>query len=159
MAKLDEMTKISEALKKIMGKKAKEKNIACFVDGPNMIRKELGIDLEKIKKKLQQHGRIKVAKVFLDQYASDKLIEAVTNQGYDLVIVPSDVDVALAVDAIQYVFNPNIDIIAIVSRDSDFRPVLAKAKEHGKETIVVGTNPDFSTALKNSADIVIDAKD
>ena len=153
------MTEFTEKLKKLLGKTAKEKNIACFVDGPNMIRKELGIDLEKVKRKLEKHGRIKVAKVFLDQYASDKLIEAVTNQGYDLVIVPSDVDVAMAVDATQYVFNSNIDIIAIVSRDSDFRPVLAKAKEHGKETIVVGTNPDFSVALRNSADTVIDAKE
>ncbi len=153
------MKDFAAKFKQILGKTAKEKNIACFVDGPNMIRKELGIDLEKVKKKLEKHGRLKVAKVFLDQYASDKLIEAVTNQGYDLVIVPSDVDVAMAVDATQYVFNPNIDVIAIVSRDSDFRPVLAKAKEQGKETIVVGTNPDFSTALKNSADIVIDAKE
>ena len=159
MAKISEQLKFSEQFKKLMGAAAKQKRIACFVDGPNMLRKELGIDLEKIKKKLSQHGRLKVAKVFLDQYASDKLIEAVTNQGYDLVIVPSDVDVALAVDATQYIFSPNIDTIAIVSRDSDFRPVLAKAKEHGKETIVVGTNPDFSTALRNSADIVIDAKE
>lgn len=153
------MRNLADNLKKILGKASSEKHIACFVDGPNMIRKELGIDLEKVKKKLEKHGKLKVAKVFLDQYASDKLIEAVTNQGYDLVIVPSDVDVALAVDATQSVFNPNIDIIAIVSRDSDFRPVLAKAKEQGKETIVVGTNPDFSTALRNSADIVIDAKE
>jgi len=152
------MKSFAENLKMLM-KGSKEKNIACFVDGPNMIRKELGIDLEKVKRKLEKHGRLKIARVFLDQYASDKLIEAVTNQGYDLVIVPSDVDVALAVEATQYVFNPNIDIIAIVSRDSDFKPVLTKAKEQGKETIVVGTNPDFSTALKNSADIVIDAKE
>ena len=125
-------------------KNKKEKNIACFVDGPNMLRKELGVDLEQIRKKLQ--------------YASDKLIEAVTNQGYDVVIVPSDVDVALAVEATEFAFNPNIDSIAIVSRDSDFKPLITKLKVHGKETIVVGTEPDFSSALKNSADMVIDAK-
>ncbi len=153
------MSDFAEKLRSIIGSKKSERTIACFVDGPNMIRKELGVDLEKVKKKLEKHGRLKVAKVFLDQYASDKLIEAITNQGYDVVIVPSDVDVALAVDATQYVFNPKIDIIAIVSRDSDFRPVLAKAKEQGKETIVVGTTPDFSTALKNSADLVIDARE
>ena len=148
-------------LDKLRGAFAKksEKNIACFVDGPNMMRKELGVDLDTIKKKLSKHGRIKVAKVFLDQFASDKLIEAVVNQGFEVVIVPSDVDVAMAVDATQYVFNDKIDTIAIVSRDSDFKPVLAKAKEHGKETIVAATEPDFSAALKNSADLVIDVKD
>ncbi len=139
-------------------KKPKEKNIACFVDGPNMIRKELGIDLEKVKKRLGKYGKLRIAKVFLDQFASDKLIEAVTNQGYDVVIIPSDVDVALALEASETMFSPHIDTIAIVSRDSDFKPVLTKAKEHGKDTIVVGTEPDFSSALKNSADVVIDLK-
>lgn len=136
-----------------------EKRIAVFVDGPNMIRKELGVDLEGIKKRLHKFGRLKVAKVFLDQYASDKLIEAVTNQGFDVEIIPSDVDVALAVKAIEACFSHSIDAIAIVSRDSDFKPVIMKAKELGKETIVVGTEPDFSSALRNSADVVINLRE
>jgi len=148
------LDKMKEALKK-----ERNKNIACFVDGPNMLRKELGVDLDKVKKKLSKHGKIKVARVMLDQYASDKLIEAVTNQGFDVTIVPSDVDVALAVEAMEAVFNDSIDAIAIVSRDSDFKPLLAKAKEHGKETIVVGLEPDFSTALRNTADIVVDLRE
>jgi uncharacterized protein (TIGR00288 family) len=145
------------AFLKAQGKKPK--SIACFVDGPNMLRKELGIDLDKIRKVLSKHGNVKVAKVFLDQYASDKLIEAVTNQGFEVVIIPSDVDVAMAVDAMESVFSEHIDTIAVVSRDSDYKPLLTKAKAHGKETIVVGAEPDFSTALKNSADLVIYAKD
>ena len=136
----------------------KEHRIACFVDGPNMLRKELNVNLDAVKKHLQKLGKLKVARVFLDQYASDKLIEAVTNQGFDVVIVPSDVDVAMAVDAVESAYNDTVDTIAIVSRDSDFRPVLAKAKERGLDTIVVGTEPDFSSALKNSADIVIDLR-
>jgi len=149
---------VLDRVKDIFAKKT-EKNIACFVDGPNMIRKELNIDLDKVKKKLQKLGKIKVARVFLDQYASDKLIEAVTNQGFDVVIVPSDVDVALAVEAMEFVFSDKINAIAIVSRDSDFKPILTKAKEVGKETIVVGMEPDFSTALRNSADIVVDLRE
>ncbi len=140
----------------IFGKKRNEKNIACFVDGPNMIRKELKISLDKIKKELSKYGKIKIARVFLDQFASDKLIEAVANQGYEAVIIPSDVDVALAVDAMKFVFDDRIDSIAIVSRDSDFKPLLEKVKERGKEAIVIGTKPDFSSALKNTADIVIE---
>jgi uncharacterized protein (TIGR00288 family) len=143
----------------MLGKKAVDKNMAVFVDGPNILRKELGTDLDKIKKKLSKFGKIKVAKVFLDQFASDKLIEAVTNQGFEAVIVPSDVDVALAVDATEYVFNPHIDIIVVVSRDSDFKPLITKAKAHGKETVVAGCEPDFSTALRNSADHTVDIRE
>ncbi|MFH1106426.1 MAG: TIGR00288 family NYN domain-containing protein [Candidatus Micrarchaeota archaeon] len=153
------MPNVLDQFKSVIAKAKREKTIACFVDGPNMIRKELGVDLDKIRKRLQKHGQLKVAKVFLDQFASDKLIEAVTNQGYEVVIVPSDVDVALAVDAMEFVFNPDIDIIAVVSRDSDYKPLLTKAKAKGKEAIVVGTEPDFSSALKNTADIVINLKD
>ncbi|MFH0835419.1 MAG: TIGR00288 family NYN domain-containing protein [Candidatus Micrarchaeota archaeon] len=149
---------VLEKLKDML-KGRKERNIACFVDGPNILRKEFNVDLDKVKKKLQKHGALKISRVFLDQYASDKLIEAVTNQGFDVVIVPSDVDVALAVDAVQVMFNPNIDSIAVVSRDSDFKPLLAKAKELGKFTIVVGAEPDFSAALRNTADLVIDLRE
>ena len=134
-------------------------SIAAFVDGPNMLRKELNVDLQTVKHKLSKYGKLKIAKVFLDQYASDKLIEAVTNQGFDVVITPSDVDVTMAVEATQACFNDAIDAIAIVSRDSDFKPVLMRAKERGRETIVVGTEPDFSTALRNSADIVVNLRE
>jgi uncharacterized protein (TIGR00288 family) len=59
------------------------------------------------------------------------------------------------VDATELVFSPNIDTIAIVTRDADFKPVLAKANAHGKETIVFGAEPGLSIALKNVADYVI----
>ncbi|MBI5035717.1 TIGR00288 family NYN domain-containing protein [Candidatus Micrarchaeota archaeon] len=147
-----------EKLRKVLGRR-NDRNVACFVDGPNMLRKELGVDLDKVKKKLEKFGKIKIARVFMDQYASDKLVEAVTNQGFEAVIVPSDVDVALAVDATATMFNENIDSIAVVSRDSDFKPLLTKAKALGKETIVVGVEPDFSAALKNTADEVVNLKE
>jgi uncharacterized protein (TIGR00288 family) len=136
-------------------KTKKEKKIALFVDGPNLLRKDLKVDLGKVKQRLEKYGQVKVARVFLDQYASDKLIEAVTNQGYEVVIVPSDVDVALAVDATRFIYHEKMDVIAVASRDSDFKPLLTKAKETGKETIVIGCNPDFSIALQNTADVVL----
>ncbi len=136
-------------------KQKEEKNIALLVDGPNVIRKDVNIDLEGVKKKVEKYGRIKICKVFLDQYASDKLIEAVTNQGYEPVITTGDVDVTMAVYAVEQVFNPSIQILALMTRDIDFRPVIVKAKEKGKETIVIGADPGFSVALKKTADIVI----
>ena len=129
-----------------------------MVDGPNVIRKDINIDLEDVKRKLTKYGRIKVCKMYLDQYASDKLIEAMTNQGFEPVITTGDVDVTLAVDAMQQVYNPAIQVIALMTRDTDFRPVLVKAKELGKETIVIGAQPGFSAALRNTADVVIMAE-
>jgi len=138
----------------------KEKNIALLVDGPNVIRKEMNLDLGGVRRKVAKYGRITVSKVFLNQYASDKLIEAMTNQGYEPVISTGDVDITMAIDAMAQVYSPHIQVIALMTRDIDFRPVLIKAKELGKETIVIGAEPFFSAALKNTADVVIyaDAK-
>ncbi len=135
--------------------KKSERHIALLVDGPNVIRREMRIDLMAVRAQVEKHGKIKVAKIFLDQYASDKLIEAVTNQGYEPVISTGDVDVTMAVAAMVQVFNPTIHTIALMTRDIDFRPVLVKAKEMGKETIVIGAEPGFSVALRHTADVVL----
>lgn len=138
-----------------------KKNVAVFIDGPNLIRKEFNIDLGDIMKKARKLGRVIIAKVFLNQFASEKLIEAITNQGFEPVVVmagegeDSDVDVALAVDIMEAIFDPKIDIIVLGSRDADFLPVVRKAKEKGKETIVLATDSAFSAGLRHAADKVI----
>ncbi len=145
------------ALRDIFGgkKTVSQKNIAVFVDGPNILRKELNIDLEEIKKSLEKFGQVKIGKVFLNQYASDKLVEAVVNQGFESIITVGDVDVYMAVDATETIFNDSIQSIAFVTRDSDFLPVLVKAKRYGKDTIVILAEEASAAALKNTADHVI----
>ena len=84
-----------------------EKKLAVFVDGPNLLRKEFGINLEMIKKEAKKFGSIKIGKVYLNQFASNKLVEAVVNQGFEPIITTTDVDVAMACDATETVFNEN----------------------------------------------------
>lgn len=141
---------------KIFGKGKPQ--VALFVDGPNVIRKQLSVDLREVKAKVSEHGNIRIARIYLDQYASDKLIEAMVNQGFEPIITTGDVDVTLAVEATEQIVNPDIDIVAIMSRDTDFIPVLNKVKKHGKNSIVVGVEPGFSVALKNTADHLITVK-
>lgn len=146
---------VLEDLRQKLGLLPKHKRIGLLVDGPNILRKEFNVNLNEVKDKLKKHGTVKVGKVFLDQYAPDKLIEAVTNQGFEPVITSTDVDVAMAAEAMELVYNPAIDVIALMTRDADFQPVLMKAKAKGKETVVIGVEPGFSTALRNTADDVI----
>ena len=136
-------------------KKKKRKNLAVFVDGPNLLRKDLGVDHEMIKRVLEKYGNFKIARVFLNQFASNKLVEAVVNQGFETVLTVGDVDVAMASDATEAVFNKAIHAIAFVTRYSDFLPAIIKAKRYGKETIVVLAEEASAAALKNTADIVI----
>ena len=149
---------VLEKVRKRIGsvvKKRQEKNIAVFVDGPNILRRELGIDLEDVKRVLQKQGNLKIAKVFLNQFASNKLVEAVVNQGFESIITVGDIDVAMSVEATEACFNKTLQAIAFVTRDSDFLPVIVKAKSMGMETIVVLAEEASAAALKNTADQVI----
>ena len=133
----------------------KPRGVAVLVDGPNMLRKEFQIDLDEIRRILKDFGDIRIGMVFLNQYASEKLIEAVENQGFECVVTGSDVDVRMAVEGMEILFKDNIDTLAIVTRDADFKPLLSKASMHGKETILFGAEPGLSAALKNMSDYVI----
>jgi uncharacterized protein (TIGR00288 family) len=143
-------------------KKNERKNLAVFIDGPNIIRKEFSIDLDKLRTEIEKTGRIRSAKVFLNQYAPNKLIEAVMSQGFKPEFglgeennKEGDIDVYMAVEAMEAIYDSKVDAIVLVTRDADFLPVIQKAKEKGKEVIVVGVEPGFSIALRNSADKVI----
>src|SRR3989338_366111 len=141
----------------------KKKKIALFMDGPNILRKEFNIDLDVVRKRVEKYGRLVIAKIFVNQFVPEKLVEAILNQGFEPIIGMGkekneviDVDVYLTVEAMDAVHNPNVDILCLVTRDADFLPLIQKAKEKGKEIIVVGRNPAFSRGLQKAADLVID---
>lgn len=85
-----------------------------------MLRKEFSFDLDTVQELLADFGKIKVGKVFLNQYASDKLIEAIVRQGMSPIIVAGDIDVQMAVEAFEAIHNPNIDVVALMTRNTDF---------------------------------------
>ncbi|OQX21386.1 MAG: hypothetical protein BWK75_03220 [Candidatus Altiarchaeales archaeon A3] len=143
-----EMEKFKDLLKK-------KNRLAVFVDGPNVLRRDVNLSLREIKENLKIAGLIKICRVYLNQNAPSKLVEAAINEGYEVVTTPSDVDVCMAVDATSAIYNPAINVIALVTRDTDFHFVLKKAKEMGKATIVVGAKENFSSALRNTADEAI----
>jgi len=140
-------------------KKRAVKNVAVFVDGPNIIRKEFSIDLDELRRIVQRYGRIITGKVFLNQFASDKLVEAIANQGFEPSIMlagekTADVDVSVAVAAVEAGYDRNIDLVAIASRDADYLPAVQAIKKLGKEVLVIGVEPGFSKALQKGADYV-----
>ena len=157
MHRLDKLTSFKDHIP-LIRENSPGKNIGLLVDGPNMLRKEFDCNLDNVKDLITEHGIIKVGKVFLNQYASDKLIEAVVNQGFSPMIVSGETDVQMAIEAYELIHNPNVDVIAFMTRDVDFFPLINVAKEHGKKTIIIGAEPGFSVALKNSADITITLK-
>ncbi len=152
--------RVSEGITHYVGavarkKRSKERRIGLLIDGPNILRKEFGINLDDVKAILDEMGDIRIGKVLLNQYASQGLIEAIANQGFDPIVVAGDIDVRMGIEAMEVIYNENVDTIALASRDADFLPILVKSKEYGKETIIIGAEPGFSIALQNAADTVI----
>ncbi|MBW6451488.1 MAG: TIGR00288 family NYN domain-containing protein [DPANN group archaeon] len=139
------------------------KNIALIIDGPNLLRKEFNIDLRVILKDLGEYGNVRMAKVLLNQFAPAKLVEAISNEGFEAIVgfgekkndIASDVDVYVAMAAVEAIYSKHFDIIALATRDADFLPVIQLAKAKGKEVIIMGQEPGFSKALQNSADCVL----
>lgn len=135
--------------------------IALFVDGPNMLRKEFMIDLRELKKSVLKYGRVVIAKVFVNQFAPEKLIEAIINEGFESVMIlaeveaeKNDIDVAMAIEAVEAAISKDIEYIALATRDADYIPVIHMAKAHGNKVIVIGAEPGMSSGLQNAADYV-----
>lgn len=140
-------------------KKRERKNVVLLVDGPNIIRREFNIDLDELRRSVEKYGRMVSGKVFLNQHAPDKLIEAVANQGFEPRVVlageaAADVDVSVAVEIVKASYDEKIDVIALASRDADYLPAIQLAKEKGKTIVIVAINIGFSKALQNVADHV-----
>jgi uncharacterized protein (TIGR00288 family) len=138
-----------------------EPRVAVFVDGPNMLRKEFMVDLRELRKIAQKYGRVVIAKVFLNQFAPEKLIEAVINEGFESIMVLAeneekamDVDVSMASSALEAALAKDVDFIVLASRDADYLPVIQKSKEYGRKVVIIGTEPGFSSSLRNAADVV-----
>ncbi|MHA1595818.1 MAG: NYN domain-containing protein [Candidatus Baldrarchaeia archaeon] len=146
-----------ETVRKILSH-LRERKVVVFVDGPNILRKEFNVRLEDIREIAEQFGRVTVAKVFLDKFAPKKLIEAVSNSGFTPVISPVDIHVYMAIELATILNTMSVDVFTVVSRHARCAPLVKIARERGLETVVIGFEPGFSAALKNSPDYVFKLK-
>ena len=147
----------SSYIQNLLLRMSSEKKIAVFVDGPNFLRKidDRQIKLDDIDEKIEDLGKTVIRKVFLNEYASDNLIKAITNSGYEPIVSTHDIYVLMSIEIIKTIrkgIKP--DAIVIASRHARMSPILLKIKERGIETIVIGYEPGFSIALKKTADLV-----
>lgn len=130
--------------------------VGLYVDGPNVLRGEFEVDLDHLRDRATEYGRLAVARAYLDEHATPELIRAAEARGFDAVTTSGDVDVRLAVDAATAATEGAIDVLVIVSRDADFKPVLEAAAQRGVRTVAVAPGEyGRSDALRNAAQTAI----
>lgn len=138
-------------LERVFG--GRRERIALFVDGPNILREEFTVDLETVRDVALEGSATGSARLYLDEHASPGLIRAAEANGYEVIVTSGDVDVKLAVDATALVASGDIDVLAIASRDADFKPVVEAATAAGIRTLAIAPGEHGrSAALVNAAD-------
>ncbi len=129
--------------------------VALLIDGPNVLRRQFEIRLDDLKNIVKELGKIGVAKVYLDEHASSKLLEAISNSGFTPVVTPFDVHLCMIIDAMDLILGSTTSLLAIFSRHARTAPILRRAREHGINTLAIGFEPGFSVAVQNAADNVL----
>jgi uncharacterized protein (TIGR00288 family) len=134
------------------GEDAAELRVGLFVDGPNVLREEFDIDLDDLREAAERAGRVTAMRLYLDEHATPGLIQAAEARGFEVVITSGDVDVRLAVDLTEFAIEGRADVVAIASRDTDFKPAVEVANAHGCRTFAIAPGSfGRSDALRNAA--------
>ena len=126
--------------------------VGLYVDGPNVLRDEFDVDLDDVRAVAERYGELSVGRLYLDENAPAGLIQAAEARGFEVVTTSGDVDVKLGVDATAATVEEAVDILAVASRDTDFKPVLEAAAERGLATVAIAPGEyGRSDALRNTA--------
>jgi uncharacterized protein (TIGR00288 family) len=127
-------------------------SVGLYVDGPNVLRDEFDVDLDELRDLAAAEGTLAVTRLYLNEQAPAKLLRAAEARGFEIITTSSDVDVRLAIDAMAAIADGAIDLVVVVSRDADFKPLLERAARRGAETVAVAPGAHGrSDALRNAA--------
>lgn len=136
----------------LLGRLSGDERVGLFVDGPNVLREEFDVDLDDLRALAAEEGTVATARLYLDEHATPSLIQAGEARGFDVITTSGDVDVRLAVDATAATVDGEVAVVVVVSRDTDFKPVLERAAREGARTVAVAPGEHGrSDALRNTA--------
>lgn len=140
---------------KIRGQAAREKDrsVAVLVDSKQAI--PFVRALPRLLSLMRGLGRIRTAKIVLLQQQALEYAKEVSSEGFLPVIVHDDPDIHFVLEVMELVYNEKIHVLALVTENEDFLPLFARARELGKEVILVQLSEDVSRGLRKAADFTL----
>jgi uncharacterized protein (TIGR00288 family) len=139
-------------MERIRGLVSDDPRVALFVDGPNVLRDQFDVDLDDVRETAAAEGRLVVTRLYVDEHATPGLVQAAEARGFDVRVTSGDVDVKLAIDAAELVADGDADVLALASRDTDFKPLVEMAARRGVRTLAIAPGEHGrSDALRNAA--------
>ncbi|MGQ4833363.1 MAG: hypothetical protein ACP6IS_05685 [Candidatus Asgardarchaeia archaeon] len=139
-------------LKRKIRKILRKKNVVMLIDSRSVDINGLDRDMMKIRKVIDELGRLIAIKIFIEGNIEEPYIKKALNEGWVPVIVPSDVDIYLAMELTEYSFNKKISSVLISTNDVNLLPAMVVAKENGKKIFLVKFHEG-----ENALDKIVDA--
>ncbi len=142
-----------------------EHQLAVFFDLENIaigVREaKLGpLNVQVILARLVEKGKISVKKAYADFEAYSMYKRPFHEAGIELIDIPrkkiggkNSADIKMVVDAMELAYSKrHVDVITLVSGDSDFSPLVSKLRENNKLIIGVGVKNSSSDLLIDNCD-------
>jgi uncharacterized protein (TIGR00288 family) len=131
----------------------KKKNaVALLIDG-NVVS-DLSEIITKFRPLLEEIGDIKVGKVVILQQQAVEYSKIIAHEGFIPVIIHDALDIHFALEAMEFIYNEKIATLAIATENENLLPLLSRARELGKEVILLYTSENINRGLQNAADLV-----
>ncbi|MFW9984364.1 MAG: NYN domain-containing protein [Candidatus Odinarchaeota archaeon] len=111
--------------------------------------------LIRIRPLLEEIGDVKVAKIVLLQQEALEHSNDINQEGFIPVIVHNDLDIQFALEAMELIYNEKIEILALATENEKLLPLFSRAREIGKEVILLHSSNHVNRGLQNAADIVL----
>jgi uncharacterized protein (TIGR00288 family) len=140
-------------------------NLAVFVDYDNVAigardARYGAFDAHLVLERLLEKGKIIVKKAYADWSRYESAKKPMHEAAFELIEIPkssysgkNSADIRLVVDALDLCYTKtHVDLVAIVSGDSDFSPLVSKLRENGKTVVGVGVKSSTSSLLVENCD-------
>lgn len=138
-------------------RRSKKRSVALLVD--STISTSYATILPQLRPLVEEIGRIKVAKIVLLQHQALEHAEDISQEGFLPVIVHNDIDIHFAMEVMEQIYNEKLQALALATENEKLLPLFSRARELGKEIILLQATGNVSRGLQNAADLVLPVGD